>query len=176
MFFIFDVTEPPQSPVGVAGCAQITTIALCDNRCYIRLMDLGKLRGSILKSAQVTYSRSGGPGGQNVNKVNTKVALRIRIDELQGLSELEFERLKTMLASKLSALGTELVIHSSDERLQSVNEENAYRRLEALIVGAVRLPKKRRPTQPTKASEEERLKTKKLQGAKKNNRQTAGYD
>jgi ribosome-associated protein len=66
------------------------------------------------------------------------------------------------------------VIHSSDERLQSVNEENAYRRLEALIAGAVRLPKKRRPTQPTKASEEERLKTKKLQGTKKSYRRTVG--
>jgi ribosome-associated protein len=151
-------------------------IALCRNRCYIRLMDVGRLRDSIVNSAQATYSRAGGPGGQNVNKVNTKVTLRIRIGELEGLNELEFERLKTVLAPKLSAMGTELVIQSSDERLQSVNEGNAYRRLEALIVGAVRLPKKRRPTRPTKASEEERLKTKKLRGAKKSNRQTARDD
>jgi ribosome-associated protein len=139
-------------------------------------MDREKLRGSIQKSAQAAYSRSGGPGGQNVNKVNTKVTLRIRIDELEGITELEFERLKTVLAPRLFALGTELVIHASDERLQSVNEENAYRRLEALIAGAVRLPKKRRPTRPTKASKEERLKTKKRQGAKKSCRQTVRDD
>jgi ribosome-associated protein len=125
-------------------------------------MDLEKLHESIVNSSQVSYSRSGGPGGQNVNKVNTKVTLKLLIDKLEGLTESEYEKMKIILSPKLSGDGNELVIQSSDERLQSINEENAYKRLEAMVISAAKLQRKRRPTRPTKASREERLKIKKL--------------
>jgi ribosome-associated protein len=135
-------------------------------------MDIQRLHESISNYSLASYSRSGGPGGQNVNKVNTKVTLRLEITTLEGLSEAEFDRMKTMLASRLSSCGKELIIQSSDERLQSINEANAYQRLEALIVSAAKLQKKRRPTRPSKAKKEERLRIKKINSLKKTNRQT----
>jgi ribosome-associated protein len=137
-------------------------------------MDVQKLRDSLFNFACVSYSRSGGPGGQNVNKENTKVTLRLKIDRLKGLTELESRHIKSRLASRISMDG-ELIVQSSGERLQSVNEKAAFRRLEAAIVSAARIPKKRRPTRPTKASKENRLKTKKITGLKKNDRR-AIYD
>lgn len=137
-------------------------------------MDVQKLHKSIFNFACVSYSRSGGPGGQNVNKVNTKVTLRLKIDKLEGLTEGEFLHLKSRLASRISTDG-ELIVQSSGERLQSINERAAFRRLETAIISAAGIPKKRRPTRPTKASKENRLKTKKINGLKKNSRQVM-YD
>jgi ribosome-associated protein len=134
-------------------------------------MDIQKLHQSITSATKVSYSRSGGPGGQNVNKVNTKVTLRLKLNTLDGLTETEYIRMKTSLSARLSADGEALVIQSDEERLQSRNEAIGFNRLERLVVTAARLPKKRRPTKPTRASKEARLKTKKLHGLKKNRRQ-----
>jgi len=135
-------------------------------------MDIQKLHQSIVNSVKVSYSHSGGPGGQNVNKVNTKVTLRLRLCDVEGLSEAEYIRLKDMLASRLSNYGEELVIQSDEERSQSINEERGFERLELLITKSARLPKRRRPTKPTRASQEERLKAKKLHGLKKSKRRS----
>jgi ribosome-associated protein len=124
------------------------------------------IRSSLRRAAQISFSRSGGPGGQNVNKVNTKVTLRLDPRNLDGLSEAETARLCAVLAPKLSENG-ELVIAASEERSQKLNLERAYARAEALVASSARLPKKRRPTRPSKAEKERRLQSKRLHGEKK---------
>jgi ribosome-associated protein len=144
-------------------------------------VDLVALRLSIHNAARASYSRSGGPGGQNVNKVNTKVILRLRLEDLAGLSEAEMIRLRKVLAPRLSrgektepsaeqAEGGELILSSSEERSRRVNLERAYARMETRIAAAARLPKKRRPTRPSKAERERRLRLKHFRGQKKQDR------
>jgi ribosome-associated protein len=132
-------------------------------------MNTSLLRQSIRSLGETSFSRSGGPGGQNVNKLNTKVTLRINLSNLAGLSEPEFERIKTILANRISNSG-ELIIVSDEERSQRINLERAYFRMEMLITAAAKLPKHRRPTKPGKAAKEKRLQAKKRQGLKKADR------
>jgi len=132
-------------------------------------LNIAILRQSIHSYAQAAFSRSGGPGGQNVNKVNTKVTLRLRLNELNGLSEIELERVKTLLANRITT-EDEIVITSDEERSQRINLERAYFRLESLILNAARLPKIRKPTKPSRAAKEKRLEAKRRQGMKKADR------
>ena len=147
---------------------------------YAKIIDEGKthveikmdpllLYQSIRTAARADFSRSGGPGGQNVNKVNTKVMLHIRVDDLEGLNDAEAVRLRETLAQRITSAG-ELVISSSEERSQRTNLERAYVRMENLIVNAARLPHLRRPTKPSRAAREERLHSKRRRSLKKADR------
>jgi ribosome-associated protein len=129
------------------------------------------LRQSIRGASEISFSRSGGPGGQNVNKLNTKVTLRLRLSCITGLSDAELERVRGVLANRISA-GDEIVISSDEERSQRTNLGRAYFRIEALLIAAARLPKHRRPTKPSKAAREQRLHVKQLQSCKKKSRRT----
>lgn len=123
-------------------------------------MNLGLLRASLERAARFDFARSSGPGGQNVNKTSTKAIARVSVEDLEGLSEAERDRVRSRLAGRLTVEG-ELVVYAQDERSQVLNRAAAMARLEALIVKAAHRPKERRPTSPTRASRERRLAGKK---------------
>ena len=132
-------------------------------------MDTELLRKSIRHAARADFSRSGGPGGQNVNKVNSKVTLRVNLNSLEGLYLNEAARLRENLASRLSR-EDELIITASEERSQYINLERAFKRMETIIIGASRIPRLRRSTRPSRAAREERLKAKRIRSRKKTER------
>ncbi|MDR1107536.1 MAG: aminoacyl-tRNA hydrolase [Spirochaetaceae bacterium] len=141
-------------------------------------MNLPELRRSIRENAGASFSRSGGPGGQNVNKVNTKVCLRLGLASLRGLSGAELLRLEEVLASHLSRgeTGPELVIAADEERSQRTNLERAYSRMETLIAVSARLPRHRRAAKPSRAAREQRLRTKHQRALKKADRRFSPED
>lgn len=112
------------------------------------------------------FTRSGGPGGQNVNKVNSKVIARVGFDAIRGLSERERAQARERLASRLTAAG-ELVVQASEERDQVRNRAVALERLIALVEGAAQLQKRRVPTKPGRGARERRLTAKKVHSATK---------
>lgn len=133
-------------------------------------MNKQELHESIIKNSQITFARSGGKGGQNVNKVNTKVHLVMPVCAIAGISEVERERIRTKLSVILNKEDC-LFIDVDDERYQERNREIALARLENRIVQVLMIPKKRKPTKPTKASKERKLKLKKIRSEVKKGRQ-----
>jgi len=136
-------------------------------------MNVALLRLSIRAAAEPSFSRSGGPGGQNVNKVNTKATLRLRLGDVAGLTQAELERARETLAKRVTG-ADEIIVSADEERSRCVNLERAYFRLEALVVAAGRLPKTRRPTKPSRAAKERRLREKRAQSGKKALRRDRG--
>lgn len=118
-----------------------------------------------------TASKSGGPGGQNVNKVNSKITLRFDVKNSESLTEEEKEKISEKLANRISTDGV-LIISAQSKRTQLQNKEAAIAKFNQLMGKAFARKKARKATKPTKASKEKRLKSKKIQAEKKKMRQS----
>ena len=132
------------------------------------------LHESIIANTQFTFARSGGKGGQNVNKVNTKVHLVLPLASIAGITDEERIRLRAKLSSIINGDDC-LFLDVDDERFQEVNRKIALARIESRIVNALKVPKKRKKTKPTKASRERRLKLKKIKSEIKKSRRQSFY-
>jgi len=132
-------------------------------------MDIERLRTWLETKAELSFSRSSGPGGQNVNKVNSAITIHVNLRSLEGIGEAEQAMLFTKLKNRINVEG-ELVIRADDTRSQLENRKLALERTLAMIVRALHREKPRRATKPTKASKERRIVAKKMIAVHKLNR------
>lgn len=119
---------------------------------------------------RVQYARSRGPGGQNVNKVNTKAEIWVSVSKLAGLSDAAMQRLRKIAGKRLT-LQNEIHIAADLSRSQERNREDAISRLAIMISAAMHEPKPRRKTKPSRAAKMRRVESKRRRGNIKSGRQ-----
>lgn len=110
-----------------------------------------------------------GPGGQNVNKVASRVELRVDLDRITGLTGPARERLEALARRRLDADGR-LLVTSQRTRDQHRNLADCRERVRRMVERALKPPRKRRPTRPTAASRERRLEAKRRRSQRKRTR------
>ncbi len=121
------------------------------------------------------YSRGGGPGGQNVNKVNTKAEVWISVSRIAGLSPGALERLRGMAGRRLTA-ADELHVVSETHRTQEGNRREIFERIRELVLLARREPKRRRKTKPSASAKRKRVESKRHRGEIKHGRSGRDFD
>lgn len=123
----------------------------------------------VLQELQFKAVRSSGAGGQNVNKVASKVELHFQVEDSEGLSDEEKDLIFKKLKSKITN-ANELIIQCDESRSQHQNKEIVIKRFFEILKESLKKPKPRKKTKPSKASKLKRLREKKINAEKKNNR------
>jgi len=126
------------------------------------------------REIEYKFSRSSGPGGQNVNKVNSKVLLRWELETSQALSASQKNRFKEKFKNQISDRGV-FQLYVDTTRDQHKNKDLAFKKLLKLIQQISIAPKRRVKTKPSKRAKEKRLSDKKSTKEKKSNRSKADY-
>jgi ribosome-associated protein len=127
------------------------------------------MRDCLIREMVFRTSRSSGPGGQHVNKTESRVELLWDLGESLCLDEQQKNRLRIRLKTRLTDQGI-LILVSDKYRSQHRNKEDVTERFLQLVSMGIIPAKKRRPTRPTRASQEERIKQKKIRGEIKKSR------
>jgi len=137
------------------------------------IMIANRVITSAILSSELEFStsRSSGPGGQNVNKVNTKVTLRWNVKDSSLLAPEEKELLLQKLSTRITTEGV-LILTSQDKRSQLQNKEEVLNKLDLLLKQAFAKKKKRKATKPSKNAVKSRLDRKKKHSDKKKMRQS----
>jgi ribosome-associated protein len=138
-------------------------------------MTSAEIEAVVRARAAFTFARSGGPGGQNVNKVSSKVIVRLSLDALQFLGVARRALVESRLANRITA-EREIVLTVQDTRDQGRNRQIAVERLSELIARATVVQKGRVKTRPSRGAKEARLRSKKVRSAHKRLRGPAVED
>ncbi len=132
-------------------------------------------KDDILRELSFKMSRSGGKGGQNVNKVSSKVELDLNIKESITFTDEQKDLLLSKLANKINSQGV-LQIITEEERNQFRNKQRGIEKLFDLLISALHQPKKRKASKPKKSATEDRLRNKLLNAQKKISRNKYFHD
>jgi ribosome-associated protein len=122
------------------------------------------------RELEVSFARSGGPGGQHVNTSSTKVELRFDVAGSPSLTEAQKARIRAHLGSRVTGDGV-LILTASEHRSQTRNRDAVMARFRRLLAEALRERKRRKPTRPSRAARERRLADKRRRSEKKAHRQ-----
>jgi ribosome-associated protein len=112
---------------------------------------------------RIQFARSGGPGGQNVNKLNTKAELWVPLSAIRGMDPSALARLRALAGKRVTREGM-LHISAQTERTQERNRQAVFERLRLLVERALTAPKPRKRTKPSRAAKRRRLEAKRHRG------------
>ncbi len=128
-----------------------------------------------MRELEVTTSRSGGPGGQHVNKTDTRITVRWNVKMTSALNEEQKERVLQNLQTRLTGDG-DLIVHNSESRSQQQNKQMALIQLAQDVRKALHVPKKRMATRVSRSVKEARVDEKTHRGSIKKMRNKKNYD